>query len=137
MKDCYFGGLLKNLIFHRQVGGIKKSHYKGGVGGVPKKEGLGQFADLRGERGSTSKMEVEFLRGSWYPNACYCSHSLNIYYAPCLAFVCLECGYLLLDLWHACLAVNFDNMLIRKNLSEKSFSGRRGGGRGKGFSTQH
>ena len=31
---------------------------------MPKKEGLGQFADLRGERGSTSKMEVEFLRGS-------------------------------------------------------------------------
>ena len=55
-----------------------------------------------------------------------------MYYAPCLAFVCLECSYLLLDLWHACLAVNFDNMLIRKNLSEKSFSGRVGGGEGGG-----
>ena len=31
---------------------------------MPKKEGVGQCADLRGERGSTSKMEVEFLRGS-------------------------------------------------------------------------
>ena len=42
MKNNYFGGSLKNLIFR---GGFTKNQY---IGGLSKEGGLGKFADLRG-----------------------------------------------------------------------------------------
>ena len=45
--------------------GVTKNQYR--AGGLPKKEGLGQFANLRG----VGKKGVVFLRGSWCPNAHY------------------------------------------------------------------
>ena len=42
-KQKYFGGSLKNLTLR---GGFTKNQYRGG--GLPKKGGLGQLANLRG-----------------------------------------------------------------------------------------
>ena len=56
--------MLKNPTF-RAGGGSQKNNIKGGL---PKKGGLGQFANLRGpwqERGGG------VLEGGWYPNAHY------------------------------------------------------------------
>ena len=50
----YFWGPRKNLSFRGEVGGFTKNQY---VGGIAKKGGLTQFADLRGtwqERGGWS-----------------------------------------------------------------------------------
>ena len=54
-KFLYDGFSLKNLMF--RFGSQKKQY----VGGVSKKRGLGQFADLR--RGLVRKRGVVFLRG--------------------------------------------------------------------------
>ena len=62
MKDeKYFRGSRKNPGFRRGGGGggVTKSQY---MGGLPKKGGLGQFADLR-EGGLARKRRVVFLRG--------------------------------------------------------------------------
>ena len=47
-------------------------------------------------------------------------------YVQCLAFVCMECAFLYLEFWYACLAIKFDKMLVAKILP-KYF---RGGGKG-------
>ena len=53
-------------------------------------------------------------------------------YVQCLAFACMECAFLYLEFWYACLAIKFDKMLIAKILP-KYFRGEgRGGGGGGG-----
>ena len=72
MKDeKYFRGSRKNPGFRRGGGGgggVTKSQY---MGGLPKKEGLGQFADLR-EGGVGKKEEGGVLEGRLIPQCALC-----------------------------------------------------------------